>query len=296
MKLKKSAVVSIVIAILFGGLSASATAGENNADAQDINALKTKIGELEKTITTQAEQIQRTEKVLDELRKQLDAQIKENDRLREICKKAGIDTTKESVSDSKSIGHIIYRGKERDADWFNRMYKMFSDKIALLNGEFVDLRTHPIKPIDESYVEVGTIVSMCRSHNTGDEALSIVWNRYYRVVSVIGDGEALINCTVESTVVANRKSETGRGDFIFHVCGYDHPLIDGQDFPYNGNLICVGTYKYTTALGAQKTVQSFKVWEPKPLTKEQFAEALRSGFELVNYVEQQGKSVKVPIR
>ena len=67
MKLKKSAVVSIVIAILFGGLSASTRAGENNAGAQDINALKIKIGELEKTINTQAEQIQQTGKTLNSI-------------------------------------------------------------------------------------------------------------------------------------------------------------------------------------------------------------------------------------
>jgi hypothetical protein len=79
------------------------------------------------------------------------------------------------------------------------------------------------------------------------------------------------------------------------LCGYDHPLIDGESLNID-KLICIGTYEYTTTTGAKKTVQSFKVWEPKPLTKEQFAEVLRSKFVLINYVERNGKTVEVPIR
>jgi hypothetical protein len=296
MKLKISTVAIILIAFLFGGLPAVTTAEENNTKTQDVNVLKTNIGELEKTIKTQEEQIQRTGKALDELRKQLDAQIKENDRLRELCKKAGIDTTKEVGSGSTPSGRIIYQGKERDEEWFDRMYERFSDKIALAGDKFVDLRTKP-KHISNDFVEVGTIVDTGNVFPgvRGPEAGS---SYFYRVISVIGVGEALINCHTESFIIIGGKSSKGSSDFIFHLCGYDQPLIDGQTLNIKDteNLICVGTYKYTTALGAQKTVQSFKVWQPEPLTREQFAEALRSGFELVNYVERQGKTVKVPIR
>jgi regulator of replication initiation timing len=296
MKLKKSLVSSIVIAILFGGLSASTTAGENNAGAQDINALRTKIGELEKTINTQAEQIRRMEKELGALRKQLDAQIKENERLRELYQKEDVGTaTKEAGSDSKPIGHIIYRGKERDEEWFDRMYEQFSDKIVLVkgkilykkvleNGKVTDISESFEPPhISQNYVKVGTIVR----GGTG------------KVISVIGEGEALIfqggitgyvgqlGSPIETPII--------EPEIVFHIRDYKHPLIDGQRV-YLEYLICVGTYEYTTAKGAQKTVQSFKLWQPETLTREQFAEALRGGFELVNYVERQGKTVKIPIR
>lgn len=291
MKLKRSAVASIVVAILFGGLSASTTtAEENNTGAQDVNVLKTNIRELEKTIKTQEEQIRRAEKALDELKKQLDIQIKENDRLRELCKKAGIDTTKEIGSSTTPYGHIIYRGKERDVEWFNKIYKRFSDKIAFVNDKFVDLRLLKPKHISADFVEVGTIV------NTGNEIGKLGYvNYYYKVLSVIKDGQALINCSGESGYVVNGVGHTGGHYFTFHLCGYDHPLIDGASLDLQ-NLICVGTYEYTTAMGAKKIVQSFKVWQPEPLTKEQFAEALRRGFELANYVERQGKTVKIPLR
>jgi hypothetical protein len=79
--------------------------------------------------------------------------------------------------------------------------------------------------------------------------------------------------------------------------GYNGPsLSDDQIFPYTGKLVCVGTYKYTGGLGTQNTIQSFKVWQPDPLTKEQFAEAISSGFELVDYVERGGKTIEKPIR
>lgn len=273
MKLKISTVAIILIVFLFGVLSASATKDENNTKTQDVNVLKTNIEEPEKTIKTQEEQIQRTEKALDELRKQLDAQIKENNRLRELCKKAGIDTTKEIDSNTTLIGRIIYRGKERDEDWFNRMYERFSDKIALAGDKFVDLRTKP-KCMSNDFVEVGSIIdasSGCGSY------LGPTTNE---VISIIGDGEAVIHYQGNFST-----------DLEYHLCGYNHPLIDGQKLLDIQKLICVGTYKHY-----MDTVQSFKVWEPKPLTKEQFADAIRSGFELVNHVEKQGKTVKVPIK
>jgi hypothetical protein len=237
-------------------------------------------------------------KTLNELRGQLDEQIKENNRLRELCEKAGIDTTKKTDSNATPSERIVYRGKERDEDWFNRMYERFYDKIALSGDKFVDLRTFKPKNISSDFVEMGTVVStlspssasigmpkeLGEGQSYGGLALRTLYARkgQFKVISVIRDGEALIDCTT--------------GQFVFHICGYEHPLIDGQKFDDIGNLICVGTYKYATAQGNQKTVQSFKVWDPKPLTKEQFEEALKSGFELVNYVEKQGKTVMVPIR
>jgi hypothetical protein len=115
------------------------------------------------------------------------------------------------------------------------------------------------------------------------------------VLSVIRDGEVLL---VKKLVkkggirivpieqawesIATSINSGGSGpDFIFHVTGYDGPsLSDDQIFPYTGKLICVGTYKYTATDYAQKTVQSFKVWQSKPLTKEQFADAIKSGIRL----------------
>jgi len=46
-------------------------------------------------------------------------------------------------------------------------------------------------------------------------------------------------------------------------------------------LVFVGTFKYTAAGGAAKTVPSYVVYTP--LTEDQFAEAIRAGLKLVSY-------------
>jgi regulator of replication initiation timing len=292
MKLKISTVAIILIAFLFGGLSANVTAEENNTKTQDVNVLKTKIGELEKTINTQAEQIQRTEKALDELRKQLDAQIEENNRLRELCKKAGIDTTKEAGSASKPIGRIIYRDKERDEEWFDRMYERFSDSIAYADSKFYNIKEGKLnqKTIGEGSFKIGTFV------RTPDDC---------NVYKLLGEGEVLIvrpesqstttvyrtpdqrEFGVKTTTYAQTKIYT-TPELLFHVKGAADNAVEGEPFS-SSKLIFIGSYNYQ-----DRKIQSFIIYEP--LTREQFAEALRGGFELVNYVERQGKTVKVPIR
>jgi hypothetical protein len=69
-------------------------------------------------------------------------------------------------------------------------------------------------------------------------------------------------------------------ELIFHVKGVDTKgLTDGARF--NAKLVCIGTYHYKTVLGAGSTVPSYTVHTP--LTKEQFAEALAGGLQLVSY-------------
>jgi hypothetical protein len=216
-----------------------------------------------------------------QLKQQLVGKDKEIELLKALCRKNNIDTNSleqpSSVIDKankqdvnpKSTESIVYRGQERTKEWFEKMYEQFSDKIVWAGDEFVYLRTFKPKQLSADFVEVGTIVRLIGQG---------------KVVSVIGDGEALIMEPWDQ--------------FTLHISDYNHPLIDGQSF-YPGNptyLICVGTYKYTTVLKAQKTVQSFKVWQPEPLTREQFAEAISSGFELVDHIERGGKTIERPIR
>ncbi len=264
---------SIIIVAIFLGAFGSVLLGAEDANQRsELQTLQAKIDTLEETIRTQQEHITRTKKTLSDVKKQLDEQIEENKRLRLLCEKAGIDTTGKAPQSFSPDRPIVYRRQERTKEWFERMYKQFSDKIALLNGKFVDIG------------KIGDITKDYRSEPPEQVGAIVQIPSGCKVISVIRDSEVLL-------------TRLDNPDFVFHVTGYDGPLLsDDQIFPYTGKLICVGTYKYTAAFDAQKTVQSFKVWQPKPLTREQFAEAISSGFELVNYVEQGGKTIKKPIR
>ncbi len=297
MKTKNPVIMSIAVIVLFGGLSFITNAAESNAGVQDVNALKAKIGEMEKIIKTQAEQIRQIEKQLGDLRKQLDAQIKENNSLRGFEQKEDVGTAKKGVaSDSISAGRIFYLGKERDEKWFNRMYARFYDKIAMAYDKYIDIRTFTFKP---SYSVAGGCLIGDIVETTEKEGDKWYYkNYYYATLVVIRDREALINCRIEagSRTQSDKEWNKGRSNFVFHLCGYDKPLIEGKSLDIPRYLICVGVYEYTTTVGDKRKVTSFKPWEPKPLTREEFAEALRIGFELVDYIERQGKIIEVPIR
>ena len=110
-----------------------------------------------------------------QLKQQLVDKDKEIELLKALCRKNNIDTNSleqpNSVIDkankqdvnSKSTESIVYRGHERTKEWFEKMYKQFSGKIALLNGKFVNLRFVDIgKPEDmlKSPPQVGEIIQI----------------------------------------------------------------------------------------------------------------------------------------
>lgn len=290
--------VSIITVTIFLSAFDSVLLGAEDANqGSQLQTLQAKIDLLEKTIKTQQEHITSTEKALSDVKKQLDEQIKENKRLRLLYEKAGIGTAGEipesigpnqpSVSPDRPI---VYQGHKRTKPWFEGMYKQFSDKIALLNGKFVNLRFVDIgKPEDmlKSPLQVGEIIqipSKCKVFSVVREGEVLLAKEYLVKKGSSGGSVRIVPAEKgynEITKSINRPSSGSVSNFIFHVTGYDGPsLSDDQIFPYTGKLVCDGTYKYTGDQGTQKTVQSFKVWKPEPLTREQFAEAINSGFEL----------------
>ena len=285
----------IIVAIFLSAFGPVLLGAEDVNQGSEPQTLQSKIDMLEETIKTQQEHITRTEKALSDVKKQLDKQIEENDRLRELCKKAEIVTTKESSSASKPIGRIIYRGKERDEDWFNRMYERFSDNVAYADGKFYNIKEGLInqKTISDESFEIGTFVRTPTDCN---------------VYKLLSDGEVLIMRPESQSTTTIYRTPDGRyghefgiktatyaqtkiyttPELLFHVKGATDSVVEGEHFS-SSKLIYIGSYHYQ-----DRKIQSFIIYEP--LTKEQFAEALRSGFELVNYVERKGKTVEIPIR
>jgi hypothetical protein len=309
MKSRSFWVSIITVAISLSVFGSVLLGAEDANQGNQLKTLQAKIDTLEKTTRTQQEQITRTEKALSDVKKQLDEQVKENKRLRLLCEKAGVDTTGEvpesigpnqpSVSPDRPI---VYQGHERTKEWFERMYLRFSGKISLLNGKlvnlvFVDVGKLKYEDMTETPLQVGTIIqipSKCK-------VLSVIGNDSVLLIKGIERKKTKVRFEDPHAPPGGYKvyyvdSGGGVSNFYFHVTGYDGPsLSDDQIFPYTGKLVCVGTYKYAGGLGTQNTIQSFKIWQPEPLTREQFAEAISSGFELVEYVEREGKTIEKPI-
>ena len=94
MKSRRFWVSIITVAIFLSAFGSVLLGAEDANQGSQLQTLQAKIDTLEKTIKTQQEHITRTEKALSDVKKQLDEQIKENKRLRLLCEKAGVDTTK----------------------------------------------------------------------------------------------------------------------------------------------------------------------------------------------------------
>jgi hypothetical protein len=82
-------------------------------------------------------QIAQLKAVISEQKKQLIQLKKENARLKSLCQKAGIDVNEPSM---QSINEkCIYRGKERDSAWIERLFKRCGKYIADVNGQYIDI-------------------------------------------------------------------------------------------------------------------------------------------------------------
>lgn len=280
MKIKKVLILMIILVTCSARWPTVASGQQQKELSQNVKELQEKIKELEKTIKAQQQILFQAKKACEHVKKQLDEQIKENERLKILCEQAGINTAR--IADASFYpSDIVYRGKKRTQKWFERMYERFSDKIICIDGKYIDeIKKKVIYLQGEASYPKGTIVA--------------IPNRRWNVLQALGNGEALI--MQKGMGVSSSRFSYREPDALFHLSGYQGQLTDNQSISLKGYLISTGTYEYTTALGAKKTVQSFVLYQHQQLTREQFADAITSGFKLVDYKKVGEKTVERPIR
>jgi hypothetical protein len=249
----------------------------------DPNLYLQKIRELEQTAKAQQQKI-------DQLTAALEDAKKENEQLRELCKKAGVKIPTLALEETNfNSGEIVYRGKQRTPKWFDRMYERFHDKIAYADGRYYDIQEGGLnqKMINEEPFPIGTFAKTpedCKVHRTLTNREAVIIRpasenstTVYRPASRYGQWPASAKTYVNTTP-----------ELLFHVKGIADNLVDGEPFSTN-KLIYIGSYTYE-----DREIQSFIVCEP--LTKEQFAEAIKSGFVLINYTKIDKKNInKYPV-
>lgn len=163
---------------------------------------------------------------------------------------------------------VLYKGKERAPAWLEKQYAEFRDKIALVEGCFID-RASFVYQYD---ARVGRV---CKGGGV--------------VERVLGPDEFIISTEhfpYEVDFDTGKLTIWNRGPgarpplpLSFHVKGVStKQMADGQN--WSGTLAAVGTRQI-----GQATLVSCR---PMPettatLTKEQFAEALNGDFELVRW-------------
>ena len=214
-------------------------------------------------IDPNASKVKSDKKKIEDLEKE-NARLKE-ELLKKIPTKGGLQKDKNNQKSMTCV--YMGKGKPKSAAWVEKHYKLFRDKIAIVDGKAYD---------------IGRAVCDADGHASGKSGIGglsamrsgvmpPIGSYYYtpegltgaKILSVISDSECLVTTKY----------------LLFHVRGVKKSLVDDANF--RERLVCVGKYRYTSAGGSIKTIPSYEVYSP--ITKEQFVDIINGGFQLVAY-------------
>lgn len=170
-------------------------------------------------------------------------------------------------------GQIIYKDKARSGVWLNDMYNKFADRIAIVDGRFVDLGEGQAysdtyaghKGVPSSYYVGGTPRLGEVFQPTGDTRVRHVRDATSVLVDRLGrDGNLMAG-------------DVGAEPLLYLIAGLDtSKMVDGSPLDCKA-MVYVGPWR-----NAGRTVCRFQM--PRKLTREEFQAALKSGFELATYL------------
>jgi hypothetical protein len=253
----------LAFALAIPAFSASLEATAADANSTDLEA---RIARLESRLALQ-------EKALVKLQQ-------ENDKLKALCRQAGI-AVDVAPADAKPTpsGEVMYLGKPRTQAWLGTMYKRFGDRLVKIDDKYVCINAADIKPLDNIAYAPGTAVL---AENC-------------TVLAVIGPGEAVLAVSPVQQLppARTRTPVVVPHPILFHVSGIRSAIVDRQAIDVSPYMVSNGTYEYGK-LGNNKTLPSF-VMQPT-LTKDEFVAALASGATLVDYKVISGRVEAIPIK
>jgi len=206
---------------------------------------------------------------------------------------------------------IVYKGTERSAAWVEIEYAKFKDKIASIGGRWVDVGRAFLEPqsVPADVPEPG---SELRYKPDGGRVLQILsaTDMIVRRAEIPG-----VRARFTGPPSGSSRLMTGAGiipglpavpEVIFHVTGIqtkdlvDESLWDSSTSdrskgspvltsppapapPISKWLVYRGAYRYVDVSGTKRTIPSYR--PHREATKVEFAEALRGGLELVEWVK-----------
>lgn len=172
-----------------------------------------------------------------------------------------------------------YRGRKVSKAWFDAKYKEFADNITLVGGKFHDVGK---AVLNQPLLWSGTVQFDAREPAPiGALRWTILADRYtgsVKVFQALPGGKAIV-----AYVICGMGIPASERTMFFHATetGVDKAKhIDGANISHRA-WVCLGTYSYVTAAGARATIQSYG--PHRPLTREEFRQALAKGFVLNHY-------------
>jgi len=163
---------------------------------------------------------------------------------------------------------VVYLGKPRTRVWLIEMHDRFGDRLIEIDGRCICVNPLKVREMRNDAFPKGTLVKPRKS----------------RVLNVIGPHE----------ILAIAETSIREPSIVFHIRGVQSGLVNDEKLNLGPYIISIGTYEYAAVSGASRTVPSFVM--PRRLTREEFAEALAMGVELVDYKVISGKIEARPIK
>jgi hypothetical protein len=172
-----------------------------------------------------------------------------------------------------------YQGRQVSAVWFNLQYAYFKDKIAAVDGKFYDVgqaqawlaagRPDKVPVVTPTPPAVGEA-----RLSSGPPPENDLRRDAARIGRALGTDTALV--------------VSGSPMVSVHVGGIDPAkCANGAPF-WNELLVYTGVHEYINKRGVKHEIQGFVVY--KPVTRDEFAQALAGGLALVRYKVAQKKA------
>jgi hypothetical protein len=186
-----------------------------------------------------------------------------------------------------------YKGKPRNEAWMKTMYSKFRDKIAVVDGKFIDVGRAllDLQSVEPQPPSPGTELRLMPGGS--------------KVLQVLGADSILVRKEeIRARRIVSPDGKTTNfvlpePEILFHLAGVDTTgLVDGMSLtPSDGTsrwrrLVFAGTFRYAATDGSAKTIQSYRPYATPTLG--QFAAALASGFELTEYSMAPAKPAQKP--
>jgi len=151
-------------------------------------------------------------------------------------------------------GTYVYRGKSRDQAWFNTMYERYCNQTAKIDDEFFDVGDDQVLPASIKHAQRGTWAEV---HDA-------------EVKEVLSDP---VGYKVNVRRHAYRTSDMEPLDELPEETNFDIYLDESSEERMRGDefeehIVCISSRHFVIH---------------RPVTREEFAQALRDGFILIRY-------------
>ena len=238
-----------------------------NGIADEVRRLEAENRVLRDTIRHQAQEIKNLQKEVEHLRGAM-------------AKTSSTPATDSPGAEGVISGdEITYKGKPRTAGWLEAQYAKYGENVDRdAAGKYHVARRDHSYPHREG--QIGEVPPDVPEPGTERRWLP----ERAEVLQIIGPGQIIVRRSLLGSGIP------GRTEILFFLSKIrTEEMVDGSKLA-SARLLYVGTYRYVSTDGVVRTIPSYVPWHP--ITKEEFAEAIRQGLDLEEQAAEAAKPGK----